>query len=339
VVPFPLAAAAPGRFCDHLGARLLERPPLHAHAVQFYDDEAFLIETVATFLEAGFLAGDAAIVIATAERTDALTSKLGAARVAEAVARGELILIDANAMLGRFMRGDKPSEPAFTEALGKILDPLTRAAPPARRVRAFGEMVDILWRQGKPQAAIELEALWSRAAARRELALLCAYSMGNFYRADSVPSFGDICRLHTHAMPTEAFVRQDGDEFERLREISLLEQRARLLHNEVQYRKEVEQALRQILGERSSAERELRARIERESIAGIASRAEALLAKVATQVSKPLGGVTRAGTSGSESARPPLSLVVTAVNALRARLAGRVPHTVEWRLGRRRSQR
>jgi DcmR-like sensory protein len=284
VVPFPLAPAAPGRFGDHLGARLLERPPPHAHAVQFYDDEAFLIDTVASFLIAGFLAGDAAVVIATAKHTDALTAKLGTARVQNAVAAGELLLIDADAMLARFMRGEAPSEPAFMEALGKVLGHFAGSVP-SRRLRAFGEMVDVLWRQGKQKAAIQLEALWNEAAAHHDFALLCAYSMGNFYRADDVSPFRDICRLHTHAMPTEAFVRQEGDEFERLRAISLLEQRARLLQNEVQYREEVEQALRKTLGERSSVERELRACIERERSAGMASRAAALLTEVMTRTS------------------------------------------------------
>jgi DcmR-like sensory protein len=306
VVPFPLAPAARGRFGDHLGARLLERPPPHAHAVQFYDDEGFLIDTVATFLEAGFLAGDAALVIATAEHTDALIRKLGAARVQAAVANGELMLIDAGAMLGRFMLGDQPSETAFLAAVGKLLEHVAGGAASPRRVRAFGEMVDMLWRQGKPRAAVELEALWNRALADRDVALLCAYSMGNFYRADSVGSFNDICCLHTHAMPTEAFVLKEGDELERLREISLLEQRARLLENEVQYREEVEQALRKTLGERSSTERELRARIERERDAGAGSRAPGLLVAALTRISKPLGAPAR-------------SLAASALHAVRAR--------------------
>jgi signal transduction histidine kinase len=73
-------------------------------------------------------------------------------------------------------------------------------------------------------------------------------------------------------IPTESFTQLD-DPHARLREISLLQQRARSLENELAYRKDLEEALRDALRDRARAEDELRACVKREQEAR--SRAEA----------------------------------------------------------------
>ena len=49
-------------------------------------------------------------------------------------------------------------------------------------LRAYGEMVDVLWRRGEKSAALRLEELWNELQARRSFTLLCAYAMGKFYK-------------------------------------------------------------------------------------------------------------------------------------------------------------
>jgi signal transduction histidine kinase len=73
----------------------------------------------------------------------------------------------------------------------------------------------------------------------------------------------EVCRNHSHVIPTESFVKLE-DSNARLREISLLQQRARSLESEIQQRKELESALRNALRERSKVEEELRACVKRE---------------------------------------------------------------------------
>jgi hypothetical protein len=57
-------------------------------------------------------------------------------------------------------------------------------------------MVDGLWKDGNPDAAIRLEMLWNKLAQRFGFALLCGYSMGNFYK--ETKGFESVCREHTH---------------------------------------------------------------------------------------------------------------------------------------------
>lgn len=265
VVPFRSAgsttARASGRGASrHLGSHLLDEPPSHTHAVQFYDDEPFLLETVGFFLSAGLAAGEAAVLIATPLHAAGILGQIHENVCEPALASGQLLVIDAEAMLARFMRGEDLVESSFVAAVERVFEGLfagqwaaeaaARGLP--RRVRAFGEMVDLLWKRGNPAAALQLEEFWSRATARRELALLCSYGMRNFYKADDADAFREVCRLHTHVMPTEQFARADGDVFERLREISVLEQRSRSLDSEVAYRAELEGALRATLEEREA---------------------------------------------------------------------------------------
>jgi K+-sensing histidine kinase KdpD len=88
-------------------------------------------------------------------------------------------------------------------------------------------------------------------------------------------------------LPTERF-SHDGDRFERLRDITLLEQRARLLDNEVQYNKELEVALRHALEERTQLEAELRASQGRERDTQIAASASNTYNEVLFRMLDPL---------------------------------------------------
>ncbi len=284
VVQFPLTLAAPPRLSGHVGHGLLNEPPPHCHAVQFYDDESFLFETVGRFIRVGLQAGESAVIIATPRHTDGILTHLDEATRESALQSGRLVLVDAEAMLGRIVVGERPVEQLFADAIGRVLRSLPPSAAPGGCVRAFGEMVDVLWRQGRAAAAIELESLWTHFAARHEVRLLCAYVMRNFYKPDDAAQFAELCRLHSHVMPTEQFARDEVDVFERMRQISVLEQRARLLQSEVQYRQEVESVLHDALRDRERMESELRASIERErearSFAGASSAGRDVLSTI-----------------------------------------------------------
>ena len=245
VVPFPPRVSASQSPGSHLAARFLARPPACSHAVQFYDDPGFLLETVAQFILHGLDAGHSVLAIATAEHTDGLIERLGKSRVASALAEKRLGLADADALLARFVVGGEVSVPAFASALDLVLRELPAAAA-GSPFRAFGEMVDRLWQQGHAAAALQLEDAWCKLCDERNIALLCGYAMSNFYKHDESQRFHEVCRLHSHVLPTERFARSNGSDFDRLREISLLEQRERLLQSEVFYRQQLERALREL---------------------------------------------------------------------------------------------
>ncbi|MBC8133909.1 MAG: MEDS domain-containing protein, partial [Deltaproteobacteria bacterium] len=277
LIPFPTPLSSPDSHAldHHIGQAFLANPTPHSHAVQFYDSDAFLVDTVAHFLGAGLQTGDRMLVIATPDHRAGIVDRLQAHDVQSAISDGRLMMLDAQQSLCQFMVSGAPDPDLFRDFLGRTLTKLQSRrndGPPHARLRAYGEMVDLLWKDGNPQAAIRLEELWNEAGNEHAFSLLCAYVMGNFYREGDTARFMEVCRTHSHVLPTETFA-QLTDAHARLREISMLQQRARSLESEIAHRKELENALRLALRQRSSAEEELRACVKREQQAR--ERAEA----------------------------------------------------------------
>jgi hypothetical protein len=169
---------------------------------------------------------------------------------------GSLSILDAHETLAAFMVDGMPDWFRFKTVVGgRIERALVASAAP--RVRAFGEMVDVLWRNSNPQAAIRLEELWNDLGNVYSFSLLCAYRMGNFYREADAANFQHVCRAHTQVVPTEAFP-EHGDDDLRLREVSALQQRAKALETEFAHRKELEEAMRKALRDLRASEEALR---------------------------------------------------------------------------------
>jgi signal transduction histidine kinase len=267
----PFQSRATGGSSRHSAAALLIDPEPHSHAVQFYETDGFLVRTVAQFLNAGLKAGDRLLVIATPEHRQALAVELDAEAATRAIATGQLTMLDARETLAKFMVNGMPDPDLFRDILWRVIAK-TQEGHPRARLRAFGEMVDLLWREGNSRAAIRLEELWNEAGKAHSFSLLCAYVMGHFYKEGDSARFMEVCRTHSHVIPTEAFAEID-DGHARLREISLLQQRARALESEIQHRKELENALRDALRERSRVEEELRECVKREQLARLHAEA------------------------------------------------------------------
>jgi hypothetical protein len=172
----------------------------HHHAVQFYGDDDSLFTTVAAFLSRGFVDGHPGIIIATRAHRDAILDYLRRrfVDVERAQRTRGLIVLDAHETLDFFMDGDVPHEGRFEGSVGRLIAAMLEGRRDRILIRAYGEMVDVLWKQGRSQAAIRLEMLWNKLAQRYGFALLCGYSMGNFYK--QTRGFEEICREHTHVV-------------------------------------------------------------------------------------------------------------------------------------------
>jgi hypothetical protein len=168
----------------------------HFHAVQFYKDEMSLCAIVASFLVEGFANGDPAVVIATPEHRLALEDRLRHLSVdVDSVKRaGDLVIADASQILASVMRNGMPDAAMFRVAVGSLIEQVCRGRTSCT-VRAFGEMVDLLWKDGLEAAAIRLETLWNELANTHDFKLLCGYSMGNFYKGAAIE---EIKGQHTH---------------------------------------------------------------------------------------------------------------------------------------------
>jgi hypothetical protein len=177
----------------------------HYHAVQFYKDETSLAGTVAQFLADGLSMGQPGLVIATPSHTETIVRELGALglNVAELRTTGELQFFDAQKMLASFMFGGVPDAVLFRTNVGDVIEKLCAGRAPCP-IRAYGEMVDLLWQEGIADGAIKVEILWNQLAATYDFALLCGYAVGHFYKETRDPRYQDVVEQHSHVMPASA---------------------------------------------------------------------------------------------------------------------------------------
>jgi hypothetical protein len=104
-------------------------------------------------------------------------------------------MLDAEEILGTFIVDHAPVGSLFRRSIGGVIEQTLRGRE-RTPVRAYGEMVDVLWKQGKTEAAIRVEVLWNNLAESHTFSLLCGYSIGNFYKEND--KYREICDLHSH---------------------------------------------------------------------------------------------------------------------------------------------
>jgi PAS domain S-box-containing protein len=225
------------------------------HLVRFYEDDAFLTAAVTKFVTEGLGAGDFVTIIATELHGQMFVRQLEAegVEVGRARASGQLVLVDAHETLSKFMRGGEPDRGLFESEVGGLIAKQAHAAG-GQRLRAYGEMVDVLWKGGERSAALHLEELWNDLQNRHAFTLLCAYAMGSFYKEPA--SLHDVCSAHTHVV-SEAVDGTNGPPLD-LRSTGLPPQYARSLAREIAQRADVERALRESLRELRQKEEQLR---------------------------------------------------------------------------------
>jgi hypothetical protein len=177
--------------------------PPHGHSVKFYASQASLFQTVGEFLGRGLRDGHPALMIATAAHSRGILDELErrALRDCSPAARGELLILDADQVLASFVSGNVVDRAAFERTVGSTVRLLVHKHRGTGVVRAYGEMVDVLWKQERRDAAIRLEVLWNDLARRCSFSLLCGYAIGSFYR--ETQRFEQVCAQHTHVLPAD----------------------------------------------------------------------------------------------------------------------------------------
>ena len=74
-------------------------------------------------------------------------------------ANDQYITLDAGETLAKFMVNGAPDDERFEQLVTQLL---ARASQGGRQVRAFGEMVAVLWANGYMDATMHLEKLWHK---------------------------------------------------------------------------------------------------------------------------------------------------------------------------------
>ena len=176
-------------------------PDNHYHAVQFYKDPESLAKTVASFFDNGFSADQPAVMIATPTHTKAILRELSAKghKVKSLRQKGHLQTLDADKVLATFMAGKTPDPVLFKSNVGNVIERLCYGRKPCP-IRAYGEMVDLLWQRGNADGAIRLEILWNQLASNYEFSLLCGYSVGQFYKETRDARYEQVVGHHSHVL-------------------------------------------------------------------------------------------------------------------------------------------
>jgi signal transduction histidine kinase/CheY-like chemotaxis protein len=211
------------------------------HFVQFYEADAFLLDSLGGFIGDGLCAGDACIVVATKEHLYGLEERLRArgSEVDAANATGQFISLDAREVLPSLLVDGTPEPRRFADVIGSVVE---RAAQARGRVRIFGELVALLWAEGNHDAALRLEELWNGLREIHSFSLFCGYPMSGFGGETQAALLSGVCATHSRVIPAESYTALSDPE-ERLRAIALLQQKARTLEAEIAERKEVEASL------------------------------------------------------------------------------------------------
>lgn len=178
----------------------------HFHAVRFYENKASLCRTVTDFLGEGIGLGQPGLVIATPAHREGLLAELRSRHVDvdKLQAGGDLLLLDAREVLATLMIEGMPDAKLFHVHLAAAIDRLCRGRRDCT-IRAYGEMVDVLWQDGLTAAAIRLEMLWNQLAMTHDFSLLCGYAMGSFYKKAGMR---EVCAQHSHVIATESSLNQ-----------------------------------------------------------------------------------------------------------------------------------
>jgi hypothetical protein len=163
------------------------------HVVQFYGRDEELAERVTDYLLGALASGGVAIVIATPEHRREFETRLGQAGVDMAAARdnGSYLARDAAQTLNELMAAGKLDGAAFDRVIGTVI---AAAGAGGRPVRAFGEMVALLWDDGLVSDAVRLETMWEELGSRHPFSLFCGYRTDAVSR--DMDAFAEVCRLH-----------------------------------------------------------------------------------------------------------------------------------------------
>ena len=170
------------------------------HSVHFYNESAGLVSLLCGVVSSSLKRGDSVLIVPTREHRIQLVRELRNSGVdLRSPARaGRYTMIDAEELLATFMRGDVPDRYLFRRSVGGFVhEALEAARSNPKRLTAFGEMVAVLWSQGKKAAALRLESLWNELLCDREVFLLCAYPRSGVMSESDETA---VCNTHSHLL-------------------------------------------------------------------------------------------------------------------------------------------
>jgi len=173
-------------------------PP--SHEIQFYSEDAVLLDRLTGFVEAALRAGHSAAVCATGPWRDELVNALQhrGLDVDDFIRRRNYMAFDAAKTLSAFTTGESLDRPKLLQVLGGIITSAIDAAWANRpRVALYQECSSLLWAKGRDETAIQLEGLLNVLVSRYDVDVLCGYSLIYFHGEEDSHAIQRLCAEHS----------------------------------------------------------------------------------------------------------------------------------------------
>lgn len=175
----------------------------NVHSVHFYESSPALIQRLCGISASALRSGNSVLIVATAEHRMQLVKELKDSGVnVRSVARdGRFVMFDAEDTLATFMVDQMPDAERFQRSVGGLLsEAKRRAISKDQGLTVFGEMVAVLWSEGKRDAALSLERMWNDALNSTAFHLHCAYPRSIFNTKSGDSEMESICHSHSHVL-------------------------------------------------------------------------------------------------------------------------------------------
>ena len=185
---------------------LLANPGPDGHIVQLYQDADFYGEAISHFAAEGLIRGESIIIVATDPNWANISGRLTSKGFSpdELLRRGQLVVLDADATLPKFLVGGMPDAKTFKGLAAATIE-RARAGGKFPRVRWWGEMVNVLYVAGNQNGSTRLEELFDEVAHEQSIAIFCSFLMDKYDPHIYEKAFGDVCRTHAQIIPAEDY--------------------------------------------------------------------------------------------------------------------------------------
>ncbi len=179
-------------------------PETGNHIVQVCQDETSQAEMLTQYVMEGLENSEGIVIIARPALRKAVISKMKEIDLDAQVLKseGKIKFFDAEFLLSGFLIDGVLDEQAFQQF---VASPVLAMQLKYGKVRAFGEMVDVLWKDAQQDLAIELEGWWGELCDKHSFMLLCTYLLDSLDPNNYENSLERICKCHTHLLPINAF--------------------------------------------------------------------------------------------------------------------------------------
>lgn len=177
------------------------------HVLHLYEDDDEFLGLLTNFVGDGINSNEGVIVIATDDHLNDLKLRLTShgMNVGALISSNRFFPLNAEETLSEFMRDGWPDEELFMKVISNLIKNAKRGN---NKVRAFGEMVAVLWSEGNNGATVNLEHLWNKFCEQEAFCLFCAYPKSGFTQ-NSAESMLHICDSHSRMIKGDHYSKDE----------------------------------------------------------------------------------------------------------------------------------